>query len=320
MKIPVAHVNNLLEYARHKAIVQGEMSSYSSEALNEFMDDEKIDSQKFIDLFQQLKQITKDPYFGLHFGSFLNLNALRFVNHIQMNATHINQAIYILQEYFKNSFPVVTFFSETDNENLLLQFKCNYADVNFNKQILDTVLAFVYREIKLIVPEKYEPIVLLPYPDLNHYNLILGSQCRSGSGHCLSINKNVLELPINQDKASEIEYLLPSLLMMLEYKEGDGGFSQQVKRMILKLCNPYLPDFQQVLAQFAMSRRSFQRKLHAENNSFRQIMNKVKYDLYSYLIKGESLQLQDIAFLLGYSESSALLHAVDKWRLNFGNH
>ena len=52
---------------------------------------------------------------------------------------------------------------------------------------------------------------------------------------------------------------------------------------------------------------NFQRKLKKEETSFRQLVNEIKKDLF--LNSGEPLKIKDMAYFLGYSESSDFLHA-----------
>lgn len=57
------------------------------------------------------------------------------------------------------------------------------------------------------------------------------------------------------------------------------------------------------------------RKLSEEDISFRRITDDIKKELSTYLAKGNKMKTQDIAFILGYSEASAYLHAAKKWQL-----
>jgi len=69
-----------------------------------------------------------------------------------------------------------------------------------------------------------------------------------------------------------------------------------------------------VAVHFLLSNRTIQRKLTEEGLSFRKITDDIKSELSSYLTKGNKMKTQDIAFILGYAEPSAYLHAVKKWK------
>ncbi len=82
------------------------------------------------------------------------------------------------------------------------------------------------------------------------------------------------------------------------------------------MCNPEIPNLNQVQKQFACSERTFQRRLTAEGTSFRKIVNEIKEELSDYLSNERHLKTKDIAYILGYSESSAYLHALKGWKMN----
>ena len=69
-----------------------------------------------------------------------------------------------------------------------------------------------------------------------------------------------------------------------------------------------------VVRQFYISKRTFQRKLLSEGTSYRKIVNEIKKDLSIFLQKGKPIKTKELAYLLGYSESSAYLHALNKWK------
>lgn len=93
-----------------------------------------------------------------------------------------------------------------------------------------------------------------------------------------------------------------------------GSFSDQVRKMILNMCRPELPSFGQVSKQFPFSERSIQRKLIQEGWSYRSIADDIKKERSMYLSSGDKMKTKEIAYVLAYSEPSAYLHAVKRWR------
>jgi AraC-like DNA-binding protein len=96
---------------------------------------------------------------------------------------------------------------------------------------------------------------------------------------------------------------------------SQGAFSDQVRMMTLSLCSPELPGLDQVVAQFAMSHRTFQRKISSEGTLFRAIVNEIKHQVSFQLERENSFQTQEIAYTLRYSEPSAYLHGLRKWKI-----
>jgi AraC-like DNA-binding protein len=68
-----------------------------------------------------------------------------------------------------------------------------------------------------------------------------------------------------------------------------------------------------VAAELHMSPRSLQRKLSAENTTFRKLVEAVRQELAeSYLADGNT-PLMEISYLLGFSAQSAFSRAFKRW-------
>lgn len=59
--------------------------------------------------------------------------------------------------------------------------------------------------------------------------------------------------------------------------------------------------------------RSFARHLAAEGTSFGEILDSLRKRLAMRYLEDERISLQQIAWLLGYSESAAFTHAFKRW-------
>lgn len=274
----------------------------------------RVKNQTFLQLFIGLSQYLSDPYFGLHYGAYLNVKALGFVTYVVQHACTINQAVRIMKEYLAHSFSVVKLVEVKYQDKYEISLEVDPINAEEGKHLLDAIFAFVFREIKLISPEPYFPELVLPYKDLEHYELILNRSCRTGSRHGFVFDPEILNLPIRSGMTNGIEHLLPKLLLMLdEQKIFRPTFGQQFRTICLKLSCPEPPSFEQVAAYFPLSKRTIQRKLKAEGLSYRKISDSIRRELSVYLSENPRMKTQDIAYLLGYGDASAYLHAAQRW-------
>lgn len=68
-----------------------------------------------------------------------------------------------------------------------------------------------------------------------------------------------------------------------------------------------------VAGSLDMSRRTFQRRLKEAGCTYRQLLNGIRERHAASLLADAQLSLNDVAFLLGYSEQSAFNHAYRRW-------
>lgn len=304
MKLLSDHLLNLAEYA----VCLGYNQPFKSIKKGTY-----IETSTYLDYFQELLNKQQDEYFGLRYGFFLNLTALGSVYNISLSTTSIEQTIKLWASYSDTNMPIINFSSFLKDNRFYLVLNSEIEDVNIRNQVLDSFFAFVFRELKLIVGKDVLNIHL-PYKDLEFYQKWYKCKIEYSDNHCFSFHDEILKADINLRNKKAIELVLPKFLTMLESKVyKNKPFSFLVRKMILNMCKPELPSLKQVASQFIMTERTLQRKLKKEKMSFRKISNATKRELFFYLKGGKPIKTQDIAYILGYSCSSAFIHANKNW-------
>ncbi len=88
---------------------------------------------------------------------------------------------------------------------------------------------------------------------------------------------------------------------------------EQVEKILLR----YLPGGNVtdtlIASELFVSSRTLQRKLQAEKTTFKSILDRVRLDIAKEHIKDNNTSMIEIAFLLGFSESSAFSRAFKRW-------
>ncbi len=80
---------------------------------------------------------------------------------------------------------------------------------------------------------------------------------------------------------------------------------------------PLLPHGQarigEISKQLGVSSRTLARRLASEGSTFVKVLDDLRFDLAKRYLQERELPLSEIAWLLGYRESSALSHAFKRW-------
>jgi AraC-like DNA-binding protein len=72
-------------------------------------------------------------------------------------------------------------------------------------------------------------------------------------------------------------------------------------------------DLNRSARTMGMSRRSLQRKLNKQGVTYRQILDKIRCEVSVSLLKKEDIGVEEIGFLVGYSEKRAFQRAFKQW-------
>lgn len=316
MKIFAPYLLSLLDYAAYQKLDNTVLNEFlAHQNIDDSNPDEMINAKKYLAFFEKIMDATNNEYCGLNFGCYLNLGALGLVLQISLNTSSIKQGVYILQNFLDSKFPLVSAKIVEDSQNYILQLDSSVEDLKLRRHLLDMVLSIIYRELKLMLPHSLIPKIRLPITDVKPYSDSLKAEVTHHSNYQIVLPLEVVNTEINKHKVKEIELLLPKFIAMLnESKKGKKVFSYQIRNMTLNMCSPEIPSFEQVQKQFPYSQRTIQRKLTNEGVSFRSIANTIKEELSNYLTNEKHLKTKDVAHILGYSESSAYLHAVKSWK------
>ncbi len=104
---------------------------------------------------------------------------------------------------------------------------------------------------------------------------------------------------------------------LIQATSASSGEGIDIKTRVTKLLIDALPQGQSsidyVSEQLAMSKRTLQRKLSEQDQSYQELLQEVRQSLaYDYLTKSQ-LSISEIAFLLGFQECNSFIRAYTAW-------
>lgn len=314
MKVQAVFLKNLLDFSDFHQI--------STSPLKQLMEDPKVDledadamvpAKDYELIFSRIVQEVQIQSCGLGIGAYLNLSSLGLVLEISLNTSSLKQGIYILEQYLQYKFPIVSFTVLEESSGAILQLESTLKNTKVRKELLNIVLYIIYRELTLMMPKGKIPEVEFPCTAEEKSTYFPSTQVVNHEHHRILLPGNYEELDINTHKVKAVELLFPKFISMLKRERETSRFNENVKTMALMMCNPEVPNLKSVQSQFPISARTFQRRLTTEGTTFRKITNEIKKELSNYLKNEKSLKTKDIAYILGYSEPSAYLHALKSW-------
>jgi AraC-like DNA-binding protein len=145
--------------------------------------------------------------------------------------------------------------------------------------------------------------------------------------------ERILRLPIRFDAGEDgvlfpismMDSLNPSadaaLRQLLERYAADqlakiptnARFSQRVRACILSMLPLGSLTADTVASQFSMSSRTLRRRLQQEATSYQEILDDVRAELARHYLTKEKRGIDEVAFLLGFSDPSAFTKAFRRW-------
>ena len=112
-----------------------------------------------------------------------------------------------------------------------------------------------------------------------------------------------------------VEYLEPQLKQKLAEMESERSetFTSRVQKKLFQLVPSGQFGLENVAEEFGISGRTLQRNLSAENTSFNQLVKDIQKIMTFNYLEAKELSIDEIAYLVGYTELSSFYRAFKKW-------
>lgn len=129
----------------------------------------------------------------------------------------------------------------------------------------------------------------------------------------LVLARDALELPVSGADPMLSRIVEEHAQAALDRLPARSDVSARVRACINQLLAEGTPTMQAVCARLRTSRRTLQRQLGADGTSFAEELDQARHQLALRYLADERASLQEVAFLLGFSEPSAFHRAFLRW-------
>lgn len=93
----------------------------------------------------------------------------------------------------------------------------------------------------------------------------------------------------------------------------DAGISHKIRELIVRRLPDGDPMRGEIANAMCMSERTLQRRLQEEGTSFHQLVDDTRRDLAHQYLKRPRLTLEQVAYLLGFTDQSTFCRACKRW-------
>lgn len=309
MKILALHLFHFMDYARVRGIAWQDMQALIQQSPDDFADEQATVDEK--DVYAVLKFIDeqlKDKAWGIQCGQFISMKLLGLIYKISLQATTIQEALHYLQSYLDAAMPLVKAETAVSAEAVVINFSIDNNEKYLNRIILEYTLAVVGREIRLMAGE--EATIQLSSP---HHQEDYPSHWSRSDTYTVLFEPVMLKAALQNKSHLHVDILVPEYLKMIEQLKPDDSFAGRVKLTLLSMSDPQLPDIQTVSGALYLTPRTLQRRLGAEGITFRELLEEIKKQLCSFLLRHDRYTIAGISDILGYAEPASFIHSFRKW-------
>jgi AraC-like DNA-binding protein len=122
-----------------------------------------------------------------------------------------------------------------------------------------------------------------------------------------------LDRPFETHNADLLGMLTPQLDAELATRQVSDDARDQVKAVLRRSLAGRRPELRDVARELASSPRTLQRRLGHLGVNYHQVLEESRRDLASHYLLHSSLELAEIAYLLGYEDTNSFVRAFSRW-------
>lgn len=163
-----------------------------------------------------------------------------------------------------------------------------------------------------IVPVRVELVRSNPSNDV--YRRYFGCPIKFGAESAKLVLKRAdLDRPFPGHNKELLDILTPALASALGELHARSSIKEQVKVVVKRSLASGRPDLAEVARDLGMSERTLQRRITDENSSFRELLAEARQELGRQLLADPSSDIEEVACLLGYQDTSSFYRAFRDW-------
>lgn len=281
---------------------------------------ERIALKKYGLLWKQFLHKSNDPDFGLNFGiSGYSIKGGGILSSVLKNCPTLRVALEKLIKYHDLSGELSVFELEENGHDISIIINPIHSGIEFHRHTAEALLASLYTIVNELSGGNISFLEIrfahsMPEDVSTHKTIFNSKLLFDQKENRLIFEKKYLSQPIFLADSVLLENLQQFAQKQIDDLRSTNEWSIRVKRKIGEiLLNADKPGVGIISEELNLSTRSLQNKLKNEAASYQSLLDEVRKNLAVSFIKKPDTSINDLAFLLGYSDQSAFSHSFKKW-------
>lgn len=318
--VRAAYLYHLLELAKRWGVSGSKLLAGTGVSSNlAASPDKRVDLRHSYILTRRLLALSGRAELGMEFGLAVKPTSHGFLGYAFMSSATLGKAILLLNKYrslYLGQFsPLVSEMSQ--HVTISISEQNNFGIL---RQIFfESFLVMVCRNVSLLTGESlqdWEVMVDWPEPDyFEQYRHLLPSWKFNQPYNRIVFPSAFLMKPLLFADPVAVRHALEQLER--EAREAEMTDSPNiVPRVRVRLrpdVNGAYPSLRQMAAQLHLSERTLKRRLQTSGTTYKALLNDERKRRAFVLLSDEGRNVQDVAYMLGYSDPAAFTRAFRKW-------
>ena len=280
--------------------------------------DNRIPFAQLVELYEKAAELTGDNNFGLHLGQSINPTAFDVVGYCAVNSHTLGAAFARVARYHSIWTDGALFNVETANDTSAIVYTYVDTSIHNHRQDAEMTLATVTTLCRNIASPDFAPTSVefqhdAPSDTNEHEQLFRCPIEFRAPSNKLSFSSSFLALPIAKADARLCALLDRHAEELLAKFPPQHSLVDQVRSIIATELRGGDPSLERVADALNLTPRTLQRKLQDLGASHNELLDQMRRQLAMRYLREDEMAICEVAYLLGFSESSSFHRAFKRW-------
>lgn len=281
------------------------------------------DAEKLVPLVQAgalllaILRASGDHGLGLVMGSLVQPRSYQVLGYAVMSSANLGEAIDRLIRYEKLVGKLGTTQLLREGERCRLQWHCPFSG-DWTRYLKEAAIAGWVTYARALLAHTAVPLqvcfdhaALIP---LQRYTDVFHCPVQMNADWCgVEFDAQLLALPLHSADPGLRALMDTQAQHLLQDFEQTTNLANEVRAQIAQALPNGEPALEQVAERLQLTGRTLQHRLKQNGVVFKELVDSVRRALVLHYLRDTYTSLQDVAFLLGFSEQSAFSRAFRRW-------
>ncbi|OZG74129.1 AraC family transcriptional regulator [Hahella sp. CCB-MM4] len=271
--------------------------------------------EEYFDMWQVVDQAVGERELPLLIGQSISVEVFEPPIFASFCSPNLNIALQRLSQYKRLIGPMVLKVDISESRTSA-SLECYQFEGEIPHCIGTAEAVFLTTLARMATRQQIRPleVILTRTPDnVAPYEEFFGCPIRQGSFSQVSFTSQDAVYPFVSDNPVMWECFEPELKRRLSELDMEATLTQQVKSVLLEMLPSGMSSMDKVAGRLAMSKRTLQRKLSDEGETFQTVLKKTREELAQHYLANSSMSQSEISFLLGFQDTNSFIRAYSNW-------
>lgn len=261
--------------------------------------------------------LSGDAAIGLRVGARLGVNAHGILSFAVISSSTLRQTLELFERYIALRTPLVSASHRIEGGEVLVQFQTQHPLGEIEHIVLEAVILTVKNVFDYVIAGDHQlGMVAFPHPEPGYAALaqqLFQTEVRWDQNWAgFSLPLAALDQPLKM--ADELSCVEAANICQSAYESLSRSETMAARiRKTLHERRREFPTLNELADSLHLTPRTLHRRLLDEGTSYNEILEEVRHVLAVEYLKAGQLDMQEIAYELGYSDLSNFRRAFKRW-------